>query len=150
MIRDSFVFYRSFYEALAGLEDSDRLACLDAICEYALDGVEPGPKGIAFAVWLMAKPQIDKNNERYLNGKRGGRPSGNQTETKRKPSGNHVGTNSEANVNVNDNVNVNVNDKDTRTRTRARKNAFCSFSDQHRYDFDELAKALGMTVGGAT
>ena len=53
----------------------DRLAFYDALVDYALEGKEPEnmPKvaGIAF---VLCRPQIDANNRRYENGKRGGRP----------------------------------------------------------------------------
>lgn len=87
MERNSFVFYRSFYEALADLKDKDRYACIDAICRYALYGEEPEAKGVVSMVLKLTQPSIDRNNDRYLNGMKGGRPSNkkNQTETKQKP-----------------------------------------------------------------
>ena len=65
----------------------------------------------------MAKPQIDVNNKRYLNGTKGGRPttkkepSNNQNKTKAYPGSNHPVTKAEPNVNDNGNENVNVNEK---------------------------------------
>ena len=41
MIRDGFVFYRSFYEALCELPPEDFKVCALAIIEYGLDGKEP-------------------------------------------------------------------------------------------------------------
>ena len=38
---DSFVVYRSFYEAIKELDGASRLEAYDALMEYALDGVEP-------------------------------------------------------------------------------------------------------------
>lgn len=104
MERDSFVFYKSFYESIKELDLEDQTALFQAICKYALYGEEPKVKGPVKAVFIAIKPQIDKNNQRYENGKRGGRPSSkptdNQTETEPQPN---------VNVNVNDNVNDNVN-----------------------------------------
>lgn len=87
MERNSFVFYRSFYEALADLKDKDRYACIDAICRYALYGEEPEAKGVVSMVLKLTQPSIDRNNDRYLNGMKGCRPplKKNQTETKVKP-----------------------------------------------------------------
>ena len=74
MERDSFVFYRSFYEAFCDLDDENALACFHAIAKYALDGEEPEGKNIVTAIFKTIKPIIDKNNKRYENGKKGGRP----------------------------------------------------------------------------
>ena len=93
-MRDSVVFYRSFYEAIKELPDEQFAACVRAIMDYGLDGLEPSSAGIAKSIYLMAKPQIDANNRRYQNGTKGGRPKtnqeprNNQTVTKRKPNDN--------------------------------------------------------------
>lgn len=116
MNRESFVFYRSFAEALAALEPETRLNCYDAITDYALNGGEIELSGVELAVFKLIKPQIDANNRRYQNGTKGGRPkteikpNNNQNKTKMKPNQNQTETKQEPNVNVN--VNVNDNDKD--------------------------------------
>lgn len=123
-MRDSMVFYRSFYEAVRELPDKEFAESVKAILDYGLDGVECETPGIAKALFTMARPQIDVNNKRYENGRKGGKPKSNQTVTKDepnrnqdKPSMNQSKPNAEiaepnANVNVNDNVNANVNDKE--------------------------------------
>lgn len=73
MERNSFMFYRSFFEALRCLPDEDRLQAYDALVEYALNGVEIEVSGAAKAMLYMAKPQIDANNKKYQNGQKGGR-----------------------------------------------------------------------------
>jgi len=108
--RESFVFYRSFYESLSELSDESIAKSLRAICEYALDGTVPTLSGVEKAVFVLIKPQIDANNKRYINGKHGGRkPKQNQEETEPEPNRNQEETEPEANANVNANVNVNVN-----------------------------------------
>ena len=110
-MRDSIVFYRSFYEAVKDLPPDDFKKSVCAIMDYGLDGTVPDTSGIEKTIYVLAKPQIDKNNQRYENGKSGGRkPISNQTETKTEPNDNQNVTKAEPNVNVNDNVNVNVND----------------------------------------
>lgn len=74
-MRDSIVFYRSFWEAIKQLPEKERLESLTAILEYGLDEIEPKSAGVASAMFLMAKPQIDANNRRYQNGTKGGRPT---------------------------------------------------------------------------
>lgn len=73
---DSFVFYKSFYDAAAVLQPEDRLAFYDALAEYAICGEDPEPATpVAKAMFLMAKPQVDANERRREDGKKGGRPS---------------------------------------------------------------------------
>lgn len=75
--RDSFVFYRSFYEVIKLLDDSNAKALLSAIGDYALDGIEPTfEDNILKAIWLPILPQLEANRRRYENGKRGGTPKG--------------------------------------------------------------------------
>lgn len=128
MRRDSMVLYRSFYEAVSDLPDDERLACLDAVIRYGLDGTETR-EGVAGVVLKIAKPIIDKNNERYMNGCKGGRPK-----TTSEPPRNHPVTTSEPNVNVN--VNDNGNEK-----KRARAKSF-DYEDQRNYNYKELEKKL--------
>ena len=82
-MRDSMVFYRNFRDALAKLPPEIRLEAYEAIFAYALDEQEPGD-GVAGAIVQCFVPTIQKNNQRYENGKHGGRPK-NQTETKPEP-----------------------------------------------------------------
>lgn len=114
-MRDSMVFYRSFLDAVADLPPKDFKACVLAILRYGMNGETPSGRGIDKTVFAMAKPQIDRNNQKYINGSKGGRPR-NQTETEQKPNGNQTETEtkpnetesekSKPNVYVNDNVNV--------------------------------------------
>lgn len=115
-MRDSIVFYRSFYEAIKEIPLEEQGIVYNAIYGYALDGVEPELTGTAKAIFLLVKPQIDANNNRYENGrkgaeygKKGGRPKTENPEetpniTPNKPQENPKETPNE-NVNVNDNVN---------------------------------------------
>ena len=112
-MRESFVFYRSFYDAIKDLPRDVHGEIYTAIMEYSLYGKETeNLKTIARSVFTLMKPQIDVNNKRFENGKRGGRPKsedkpkGNQNETKDEPKNNQKITKDEPNVNVNDNVNV--------------------------------------------
>lgn len=107
-MRDSVVFYRSFYEAIKRLPEKEQAESFRAIMEYALNDKEPEEDGVEMAIYLMAKPQIDANNKRYQNGTKGGRPL-----SKSKPIDNQTITKHEPNVNVNEKDNVNVKNKYT-------------------------------------
>lgn len=112
-MRESFVFYESFYLALSELSAAQQGKIYTAICRYALYGEEPELKGASAAVFKLIKPQIDANNRRYENGKKGaehgikgGRPK-NPKETPKEPQANPKET-PNVTVHVNDNVNDNV------------------------------------------
>ena len=73
--RESFVFYRSFWDAIREMEEPDQLAMFRAICAYALDGKAPAlTSAIHRAVFAAIRPNIDTNNAKREGGKRGGRP----------------------------------------------------------------------------
>ena len=113
---NSFVFYRSFYDVVNLIPDAAmRCRAYTAICEYGFYGVEPAEDEdvLVKMVFTQAKPQIDANNKRRENGKRGGaprktnaEPKENHTETKAEPMVNQSIT--ETKPNVNENVNANV------------------------------------------
>lgn len=67
-MRDSVLFYRSFYDALKNIPPEERLKVYDSIMEYGMYDRDPDLDGVALAIFLLAKPQIDANNKRYENG----------------------------------------------------------------------------------
>jgi hypothetical protein len=115
-MRDSFIFYRSFFEAIKELSPEDQASVYNAIFQYSLNGFEVELSGIQKSIFTLIKPQLDANNKRFLNGQNGGRPKKvNQKKTKTKPNNNQNETKTEPNNNVNDNVNDNVNENDNIT-----------------------------------
>ena len=128
MERESFVFYRSFYEGIKELPRDIQGEVLTAIMEYGLNGVTTeNQKQITKAMFALIKPQLDANNQRFENGKKGGRPKANcnQTETETKPKQNRNKTKHEPNVNVNDNV----NDNDISFLEKKKQKSDVAFSD---------------------
>ena len=104
--RDAFIFYRSFYDAISRCPADLQSALYRAVASYALDCIEPdfSDNQMAAAIWTLIKPQLDANRKRYLNGCKGGAPSGNQNARKQPKI-----TEKQPNDNVNDNVNENEN-----------------------------------------
>ena len=92
-IRDTFIFYRSFYEMAKEMSDAERLSFFDAICEYALNFKEVELKGIAKICFIGAKPNISANTKRYQNGKLGAEhgKKGGRPKTPKKPLNNPNG-----------------------------------------------------------
>jgi len=106
-MKDSFVFYRSFYESTKGLPDESRLRIFDNICELALNDEDiDGLQGIEINIFTLIRPQIEANNQRYENGKKGGRPKKKTIGYEKEKTTGYE--NKKPNVNVNDNVNVNI------------------------------------------
>ena len=81
---EGFVFYRSFYEAIKSMPDTEAKSMLCMICEYALNEKEPdeGAGLTEKAIFALIKPQIDANNRRKRNGRMGGAPAGNRNAEK--------------------------------------------------------------------
>ena len=116
-MKESFVFFRSFFEAIEEIDEKKQLKLYKSIAKFALNDEKPtNLKGIEKAIFALIEPQITANNKRFEvskkcgeYGKLGGRPKKEKT---------LKGFENETlNVNVNDNVNdnVNVNDKDLKT-----------------------------------
>lgn len=76
MDRESFIFYRSFYEAIKCMPTDVQAEIYPAICEYALFGKQPkNLSEVAKGMFTLIKPNIDVNTARFENGKKGGRKS---------------------------------------------------------------------------
>lgn len=110
VMRDSMIFYRSFYEAIKELPLETQGEIYNAIFTYGLDFEVTELSGVSKTIWTLIKPQIDANIKRFENGKK---PKNKQTESKTEAKNNQDESKTETNNNnnVNDNVNVNVNDK---------------------------------------
>ena len=66
MERKSFSFYQSFYKWIKMLNDEQRLKAYDYIVTYGITWKEPDEdEGIAYGLFILAKPHIDANNRKY-------------------------------------------------------------------------------------
>ena len=141
-MRDSFIFYKSFYDSIQRIKNKELKADIfEAICELALNNNDIElTDDIGLMIMDLIKPQILANSKRYEDGKKGGRPckktSGYSDEKtsgyeNKKPVG---GKNKKPNnnVNVNDNVNVNnikekINKKEKYYENENLNNIFIEF-----------------------
>ena len=72
MRRESFVFYRSFYEAIKELPRDIQGEIYTAVMEYGLNGNEiENLKPIARSILALVKPQIESNNRKFSGGQKG-------------------------------------------------------------------------------
>ena len=112
MERESFIFYKSFADAIDDLPDNEQLLLYKAIKEFSLNGTEIDLQGQAKTLWKLIKPQLIANNKKFSDGTKGGRPKNkpvvidneNQGLSEEKTSGYE-----KEKPNVNGNVNGNVN-----------------------------------------
>lgn len=116
-MKNSVVFYQSFYEAIKNIPPEEQLKLYNAIFEYSFTENEIKLEdGIAKAMFILMKPNIDSANARYNasveNGKLGGRPKSepknNLEITQTKPNNNLDITQDITQTKPNNNLNVDV------------------------------------------
>lgn len=104
-MKESFIFYRSFFEAIKNLDDKKRLKMYDLIANFALNLEEIDPKfEICEQLFILIKPQLVASHKHYEDGCKGGRPK----KIKNPPFENKK-TNINENINENENENENIN-----------------------------------------
>ena len=120
IIRDSFVMFRNWADAINALPEEFQLETYKALIDYGTNGEIPeNLSPIAKAMMISFSKGMEKNiasyNASITNGKKGGRPPKNQVleeetqENPEKPSETQENP-SQPSQNLNDNVNVNVDD----------------------------------------
>lgn len=127
-MRDGFIFYESFRDAMRGLPAETQLVLYNAIADYALYDIVPdfGDDGIAHGFFALMRPQIDANNRRRDAGARGRRPSKSSeneqfethSETAEKPCDNQ----SETNAKPSDNQPVTMSEPKEKEKAKAKEN----------------------------
>lgn len=125
-MKKSGVFYYSWKKAVDRWGNEKRGELYAVILDYLFESIVPETTDpLTLTIFDMVKEQIDVNNQRYENGKKGGRPkvikSENQNKTKQKPKQNQKQSKPKANVNVNDNVNDNDNTNSAFTNAQIEK-----------------------------
>lgn len=119
-MRDSFIFYKEWMDAIAGLPNDVRLEIYEAIIEYGTSGKLPELKPIASVAFNFIKTNIDRNLEKYNKtlevrreaGKRGGLAKASNA----KQDVANLANASDAKQSV-ANLAVNVNDNDNKENT---------------------------------
>ena len=119
MEKNSFIFYRTYYDAIQKLPKAKRLGFFDALCKYALDDETPDFKDPTLDIMFgLMKGNLDSCDKRYLtsveNGKKGGAPKGNQNARKQPKKSTQNNLNQPKN-NLNYNKNVDDNDNGSST-----------------------------------
>jgi hypothetical protein len=108
-MRDTTIFYRSFYEAIKELDPQHQQQLYNGIFEYSLDFKEQIFTGVCKTVWTLIKPQLDANLKRFENGSK---PKVKQTKSETKAKRKQKISEPEANNNNNNNNNFNNNNNE--------------------------------------
>ncbi len=133
MARDSFIFYRSYYEAMSGLKDKDKLQLYNAISELSLNNNDIKLTGICKNIFTAIKPQILANSERYENGRKGGRPKKETTGFEKEKTTGFEKEKPNNNVNENVNVNKKENIKEKLTASEDKSSSASVKANKHKY-----------------
>lgn len=73
--RDSFVFYRSFYDVIKTMSNGDKVQLIDMICEMGLNrNFIKHDNKLINQLFTLIRPQLDANYRKAICGKKGGRP----------------------------------------------------------------------------
>lgn len=154
-MRDSFIMYRSFYEAISDLPKEDKADILDAIFEYSLNSNEIELKGIPKTVFKLIKPILEANNKRYENGNKPKKPKQDKpkdepqqeqviSETEAKPKQEQSKTEGNKDKDVNEDKNDNKND-DVELPEPEKKEV-PEFIQQQQQEFKELVQRSKATL----
>ena len=162
-MRDSFVFYESFADAFRELDPDTFKEVVLAVCDYAMKDEEPDVNGIAKAMFTLVKPNLDANNRRYENGKKGAEfgALGGRPKKGKKPQENPIGVTEglEAETpNVYVDVNVNEDIKEKQVKRKAERFSAPTIEEVKEYceernntvdpeRFIDFYKSVGWKVG---
>lgn len=73
MAANSFTFFASYYEALQYLSDEESGQMIKAICEFAINDIEPVFSNPTLkGYWALVRPTLEKSVKRSQAGRRGG------------------------------------------------------------------------------
>ena len=122
MKRESFVFYKSFYDSIKELDTKYQVEIYNAIFSYQFEGKTIELDGVAKSIFTLILPILEANNKRYINGCKGGKPK-KKNDTENKPNSNLTLTEVEPNVLCIMN-NDNVNDNDIKEKNIIKKKVF--------------------------
>ncbi len=112
--RDSFVFYRSFKEAIEECPIDDQLEIYKAITDFALNGERPNlQSSFGRICWRLIEPVLVTNWNRYVNGCRGkefgdkgGAPKGNKNALKQPQNNPKTTPNKDKDVDNKENIDI--------------------------------------------
>ena len=132
-MRESFIFYKSFYDSIKELDPKDQVLIYNAIFEHQFYGNEVELNNVSKSIFKLIIPLLEANNKRYENGKKGGAPKGNQNARKYKQE--------ETTKN---------NQKQPKNKVMYNDNVLCIMNNDNVLSsiYDYVEEALGRTLNG--
>lgn len=154
-MKESFVFFKSYYEAASVLPPEIRLEIYDAVCRYALYGEVDEMSDMTRAMFTLMRANLDATEKKYRDavesGKKGGRPRKNtEKKTDQNPPFSKTETDqnlpfceTQRNQNLNDNDNVTdaENDHENDAVNVDAADDADRFAAAYGADFDEAEEA---------
>lgn len=157
MMRESIVFYKSFYDGIRYLPPEEQLKAFYAIFDYAFEGTLPQGESPALCAFYMAKPLMDANYKRYESGQKGGRPKKEKAEVSlgeseekplvlepeglEKPNENENGTENE--------LDENGKERKKEQEDEADEEGSGTSADHPRYPYREIIDYLNQATGAS-
>lgn len=141
--KESFVFYRDWYEGIKALDVHLRSELIEAIIHFAFEGVEPPLSKEAKTIFNFVRPKLVRDANKYEdmcrknaeNGQKGGRPKKTQIT--------HSVTNNPLGYENHDKDNDKENDKDIKESTKVpKKNISLPISERMEKFRKELSPYL--------
>lgn len=85
-MRESIVFYKSYFDSIEQLPQNQQLPIYKALLNFAFNDREPENelKGASLIIFEMAKPVLRSSKRNYDNGSKGGRPTGDEDNSPKK------------------------------------------------------------------
>lgn len=155
--RESFVFYRSYFEAIELIPDNEHKAkAYKTICDYALNGKITKNDSYIELIFKQAKPQIDKSNLRYDNCKKNGKLGAEKKKQKHSKLNqeNNQRLYQDANQGLNQDTNQRTNQKPNQGNNQERNqeanlnyNYNVNYNDNYNYNDNQTNKIDGRSVG---
>ena len=150
-MQQSFVFYKSFFDAIQLLKEKDRLAVYQTICDFAINNAEIKAENLsksAKMALVLIEPQLKANAIRYKSavekGKKGGRPKKAELLCENNLNDN---VNDNENKNVNENLNENENENAGENLSHSQKLFADSFPNkQIDCDFDDNKYNINLLI----
>jgi len=144
--REAFIFYRSFFESINELPEKNQMQLYKALIEFGLNGTEPDLKGVNKSIFTLIRPQLEANNKRYEDGKKGGRPKEKKPVVIKNDNQwlDEKITITEPKEKENDKENVNDNDKenDKELEVSKKENKELIIKESARESYDEIFKNM--------